>query len=149
MITEIAKSGLLRAASCTPTTFSTALPAIATITRPAKASLMCRVSIAGVRASTNQSEVNAAAAPLTASTVAVRPRRPADRLVLLAAGRLQEAGRVTTKTTSRTPAQMSDSVCSWGRAAVWSALVSDGIAIVAAASSARVDTVRARDELNC
>ena len=59
-ITEIAKSGRLRAASCTPTTFSTALPAIATITSPANSWLMCSVWIAGVSALTNQSEANAA-----------------------------------------------------------------------------------------
>ena len=43
-----------------PTTFSTALPAIATTTNPANACDMCRAESAGVRASTNQSETNAA-----------------------------------------------------------------------------------------
>ena len=34
-------------------------------------------------------------------------------------------------------------------AGAWNACASDGIAIVAAASSARVETIRARSELNC
>jgi hypothetical protein len=45
-----------------PTTFSTALPAMATMTSPAKAWLMFKVSIAGSRAVTNQSETSAASA---------------------------------------------------------------------------------------
>ena len=89
-ITEIAKSGLLRAASCTPTTFSTALPAIATITSPANTSLMCSVWIAGVSAVTNQSDVKAAPTAAAPSTTVVVDTRPARRLVLLARGRLQE-----------------------------------------------------------
>ena len=43
-----------------PTTFSTALPAMATTTSPAKASLMCSTPSAGVRAATNQSDTKAA-----------------------------------------------------------------------------------------
>lgn len=44
-----------------PTTFSMAFPAIATITSPAKVSLIPRLCMAGSSASTNQSETNAAA----------------------------------------------------------------------------------------
>src|SRR2546421_1878013 len=52
--TEIARSLCPLAASTTPVTFSTALPAIATITRPAKAFEMCKLSIAGLRAAMSQ-----------------------------------------------------------------------------------------------
>jgi hypothetical protein len=101
----IAKSGRLRAASWTPTTFSTAFPAIATTTSPAKLSLMCRISMAGRSASTNQSLTNAAAVPVEARTTSVvgsdqrgrscadspasawsRPGSPAQRLAQARAG---------------------------------------------------------------
>ncbi len=74
---------------------------------------------------------------------------PARRLVLLAGGRPEERrASVTTKTISSTAAQSRERVCSCPLADVWSACVSDGIAIVAAASSVRVEIVRARTELN-
>src|SRR5665647_3289702 len=49
-----------------PTTFSTALPAIATITRPANVGEMCTASMAGVSAATNHSDTNAALTPAAA-----------------------------------------------------------------------------------
>jgi hypothetical protein len=61
--TLTARSALPSTASRIPTTFSTALPAIATMTRPAKAWLMPSIFIAGSRASTNQSDTRAAAIP--------------------------------------------------------------------------------------
>ena len=51
----------------TPVAFSTALPAIATMTRPANASEMPSWSIVGRSACTNQSETNAAPTPAAAS----------------------------------------------------------------------------------
>src|SRR5215471_11848488 len=54
-----------------PTTFSTAFPARATMTRPVKASEICSIEIAGVNAETNQSETNADPTPaLTRITTA-------------------------------------------------------------------------------
>ena len=50
-----------------PVTFSTALPAIATMTSPAKAFERWRVLIAGSSAAMNQSDTNAEATPATAS----------------------------------------------------------------------------------
>jgi hypothetical protein len=58
---------LFFAASWMPTTFSTALEAMATMTRPANAWEMCITSMAGLSATTNQSETNAAPTPATAS----------------------------------------------------------------------------------
>ena len=54
-----------------PIKFSIALPAMATITRPANVSLMPNVFMAGCNASTNQSETNAAATPAQPSTINV------------------------------------------------------------------------------
>src|SRR4051794_1913850 len=65
---EKAYSDLPAAASWTPTTFSIALPAIATMTKPANACEMSSDSIAGSSASTNQSEPNADSAPAAASS---------------------------------------------------------------------------------
>ena len=55
-----------------PTACSTALPAIATTTRPAKAWLMPSASIAGSSAATNHSETKAAATPAATSTATAR-----------------------------------------------------------------------------
>ena len=52
-----------------PATFSTALPAIATITIPANACEMCSWWIVGSSASTNQSETNAEPTPAETSSV--------------------------------------------------------------------------------
>ena len=68
LITEIARSLWPFAASVMPTTFSTALPAIPTITMPVNAREIPSVSIAGPSASTNQSETNAAPTPAAASS---------------------------------------------------------------------------------
>src|SRR5919205_1137160 len=68
LTTEMARSLCPLAASTTPTTFSTALPAIATITSPANACEMPSDSIAGSSAATNQSDAKAAPAPATASS---------------------------------------------------------------------------------
>ena len=73
MITEIANSGRLRAASWTPTTFSTALPAIATITSPAKAFEIPSDLTAGSSAWMNQSETKAEPTPAIAR---ISPGRP-------------------------------------------------------------------------
>src|SRR5512133_424645 len=64
MTTANAYSDRFLAASWTPTTFSMALPAMATTTRPANASEMPKEFIAGSRAETNQSDTNAAATAL-------------------------------------------------------------------------------------
>src|SRR5919198_1451074 len=53
-----------------PTTFSTALPAIATITSPVNACERPSVVIAGSNAETNQSETKAAPRPATTRTSA-------------------------------------------------------------------------------
>src|SRR3954471_15327195 len=66
LITEIAVSYSPRLAIRMPVKFSAALPAIATITRPAKALEMFSWSIAGVSASMNHAEMNAAMTPATA-----------------------------------------------------------------------------------
>src|SRR5579875_546431 len=66
------RSVWLRADSWMPTKFSTALPAMATITSPAKAWLMPRVWMAGRRAWTNQSDTAAAAALVAARVTRAR-----------------------------------------------------------------------------
>ena len=112
MTTEMAKSGRLRAASCTPTTFSTALPAIATTTRPANAWLMPSASVAGLSAETNQSLTNAAArpAPPSTTTVVVSDQRGGEPACSSPPAR--NPGSVRKKSTSRTPAQIRLSVFS-------------------------------------
>src|SRR5689334_20361577 len=77
---EKAYSDLPATASWTPTTFSTALPAMATITRPANASEIPSESIEGSSATTNQSETNAASTPETANipTASQRGQRGAS-----------------------------------------------------------------------
>jgi hypothetical protein len=72
LTTEIARSASPFAASTIPTTFSTAFPAMATMTRPAKAWEMPSDSMAGSSALTNQSEAKAAPAPDTASSATER-----------------------------------------------------------------------------
>ena len=89
--TENAYSDLFCNESCTPTMFSTAFPAIATTTKPAKASEICRAAMAGSRAWTNQSETSAAN-PAAAISIAIAsasghrgaasyPSCPADKSV--------------------------------------------------------------------
>src|SRR5262249_36613447 len=55
----------------TAATFSTAFPAIDTITRPAKVSEICSVLIVGVSAWMNQSDTNADARPPMMSSAAL------------------------------------------------------------------------------
>src|SRR5512133_2879851 len=110
-ITEIAKSGLFRKASWTPTTFSTALPAIATTTNPAKVWLICSEAVAGSNAETNQSLTNTAPAAAAASTtiVAVNDHRGGSDGT---ASLVRKIPSVETKTTSKTPPQIRLKVCS-------------------------------------
>ena len=105
-ITEIAKSGRFRAASCTPTTFSTAFPAMATTTSPAKDSLMPIDSVAGFNAVTNQSLTKAAAAPLAPRTATVVPSVQRGGSWVASSPPMRKPGNVTTNRTSSTPAQM-------------------------------------------
>ena len=77
LTTEIASSDFPLWAITIPATFSTALPAIATITKPANAREMWSLWIVGVSAWTNQSETNAEPVPAaisstTAVTMAIR-----------------------------------------------------------------------------
>ena len=105
LTTEIARSERPFQASTSPAVFSTALPAIATITRPAKAWEMLQLRRSPAPAPlTNQSETNADAVPATSSSASVtasdrrgparrarlrrrRPRRPRSPLGGLAGRR--------------------------------------------------------------
>ena len=69
--------------------------------------------------------------------------------MLLARRARRNDGSVSTNRASSTPAQISDSACACAAAGVWNACASDGIAIVAAASTVSVETIRARSESNC
>ena len=118
-ITAIAKSGLLRAASWTPTTFSTAFPAIATTTSPAKVWLMCKISIAGWSALTNQSLTSAAAVAVEPRTTSVVTSDQRGRSCGASPGSVwSRPGSVNRKTASRTPAQIRLSVFSCACASV-------------------------------
>src|SRR5690349_14266797 len=69
-----------------PTKFSTALPAMATITRPAKTSLIPAACIAGSKAATNHSDTKAAPRPATASMpMAIASGHPPCAVAALAA----------------------------------------------------------------
>ena len=143
-ITEIAKSGRLRAASCTPTTFSTALPAIATITRPAKPWLMCiaccRRRQRGDEPVTDELRRRCRASPST-TTVTRSDQRggsPPESPRLS-----RKDGSVTKKRTISTPAQIRLSVRPCGAAGVWNVCASVGIERIAAANAARVAIMRA------
>ena len=71
------------AASTTPAVFSTALPAIATITSPANSSDTPTWSIVGRSAAMNQSDTNAAPdAASASSTTAARQPEAAARVLL-------------------------------------------------------------------
>ena len=124
--TEKAYSERPAAASWMPTTFSIALPAMATTTRPAKASEMCSADMAGSRATTNQSETKAASAAARASrpTASQTGHRGASWCISAvgSAGvdpRRKDAGRVTTKMTRSTTETRTDKVFSCGSAGVW------------------------------
>jgi hypothetical protein len=57
-----------------PTTFSTALPAIATMTSPVNAFEIPSFATAGSMTATNQSDTNAAARPASARTTMPTPK---------------------------------------------------------------------------
>src|SRR6185437_14484292 len=122
MTTENAYSERFFAASWIPTTFSTALPAIATITKPANASEMCIAPIAGSSACTNHSDTNAAAMADAASSASASGNGQRGGSCCSAASPagllLSEAGRVTANNASRITATTSDIASSWGAAGV-------------------------------
>ena len=76
---EMARSDCRLAASQMPTTFSTALPAIPTMTRPVNALEMPIASTAGSSAATNQSETSAAATPPAASSPIAKRKETCGR----------------------------------------------------------------------
>ena len=139
-----------------PTTFSTALPAIATTTRPANASEMPSESIVGSSASTNQSETNAASSAgggqhadrraRSASAAALVPRPVAARR---SASRRSENGSESANSASR----ITDDDHRERRLVVAGRRVhecaSDGIAIAVTESSISTTMVRARSEPSC
>src|SRR5579875_932554 len=119
--TENAYSERFLAASWMPTTFSTALPAIAMITRPANASEMCRLRIAGSSACTNHSDTNAAATADANSSVSASGSGHLGGSCVSAASEdlfFSAAGKVTTNSTSRITATARDIVSSCGAAGV-------------------------------
>src|SRR4051794_29776335 len=138
MTTANAYSDRFLAASWTPTTFSMALPAIATTTSPANVSEIPIELIAGCRASTNQSDTNAAATALRASITTANatcqrgfsassgpPGRPGS------SPRRSDAGSVRTNSSSRNTDAMTDSAVSCDSAGAWMRCATDGITIAA------------------
>src|SRR5690348_492749 len=122
MTTENAYSERFLAASWMPTTFSTALPAIATITRPANASEIFKACIAGSSACTNHSDTNAAATADAASRASASGNGQRGGSCCSAASPagllFSEAGRVIANNTSRITATTSDIASSCGAAGV-------------------------------
>src|SRR5271157_568721 len=121
-----------------PTTFSTALPAIATMTRPAKDCDMCSAVSEGVSALTNQSDTKAAATLVAAST----PRAAGSGQVgatndPLRCGAISvdstDDGTASANTTSRTPAATSESCRSWWATGTARCTDSDGTMMMATA----------------
>src|SRR4051812_28078448 len=108
---------------------------------------MCSVWIAGVNAVTNQSEVNAAAVPARASTIAVVEVGQRAGTCSSPGALRRNDGRVRTKSARSTTAQIRESASACAAAGAWNSCASDGIAIVAAATTASIETVRAREEL--
>src|SRR5665647_930128 len=107
-----------------PTTFSTALPAIATITRPANVGEMCTASMAGVSAATNHSDTNAALTPAAASSPMASARGHCSTFAACAVAcrtrfsgscpsLATAAGRDTPNRTSSTTAVTTDKAPSW------------------------------------
>src|SRR5437660_2420844 len=142
-ITAIAKSGRLRKASWTPTTFSTALPAIATTTNPANVSLMCSDAVAGCKAETNQSLTKTAPVAVAASTtiVAQSGHRGGSSSTPAPPRKIPS---VEKKTTSKTPPQIRLNVCSCAAAGECNVCAKVGTERIAAASSVSVAIVLAR-----
>ena len=139
--------GRLRAASWTPTTFSTAFPAIATTTRPANSWLMCSVSIAGVSAVTNQSEANAARRPGGRQDHGRRGDRPAGRLVLLPGALRRKPGRVSHEQHEQhAGADERERLSVGGRGSVERDARATGSPWSPPRGTARVAIIRARDE---
>src|SRR5690349_20563618 len=136
-ITEKAYADWFFAASWTPTTFSIALPAIATTTNPAKVWLIDNESIAGCRALTNQSETNAAAAPAAARSPTASPTghrggacSPASSSPASSSpdSRRNEKGSEAAKSSSSRIETITEKVVSCASAGVCSQCVNDGSA---------------------
>src|SRR2546421_3021367 len=106
-----------------PTTFSTALPAIATITRPANTWLMPNALTAGASASTNQFDVTAAATPDRASSATASQSGQRGVAVTVSAAAPSpgdsEAGRDRTNTPSRITATITENARSCCPAGAW------------------------------
>src|SRR5262245_31950429 len=133
---EKAYSDLPDAASWTPTTFSTALPAMATITRPANASEIPSWSIDGSSAETNQSDTNAAATPETARIVmasqsgqrgASWPGPSSSSRADSSELRRSENGSDSANSASSTTDTIIENVCSCSDAGAWMKWARDGI----------------------
>ena len=149
----MAKSGRFLAASCTPTTFSTALPAIATTTSPAKASLIPSVSVAGFKRRDEPVAHECRCDTGAAEHDDRRRERSSARAPRLpSSATLRRPGSVRKNNASSTPAQMKLSVRSCAAAGVWNACASVGSDRIAAASdgqrrdhtcSRRVERLRA------
>ena len=134
---EKAYSDSFLAANCTPTTFSTALPAMATITRPANACEMCSESIAGSNAATNQSDTNAADPPAMASMPIARPTGQrggslcacGTGSLVVVLSRLSEYGSDSPNSTSRTTETIIENDTSCSEAGACTSCAIDGIAM--------------------
>src|SRR5919198_59702 len=108
---------------------------------------MPNVSVAGLRAATNQSLTNAAPTPADASTATVvaavqRAGIPG------ASPPARKPGSVKKKSASSTPAQMRLNPFECAAAGAWSSCASAGTDRIAAARSVSVAIIRARGELN-
>ena len=146
-MTLIAKSDWLRTANWIPTTFSTAFPARATITRPVNACEICNIEIAGVKADTNQSETNAEPTPaITRITIANQIGQGLTKFVSSSGSfsgpPWREKGMLAINTIRRITAQAILNPSSCPAAGVCSPAVSVGIIIAATASKVRLAIIR-------
>src|SRR3954469_6926064 len=152
-ITENAYDDWFLLASCTPTTFSIALPAIATTTSPAKVWLMESESMAGCSAFTNQSETKAAAVPAAASRPTASPSGQRGSSWGPASSspdsRLRENGNDAANSRRSSTETITEKVTSCASAGVCSQWVNDGRAQAETDSSIRTTMVRARAEPSC
>src|SRR5665811_2034234 len=129
-----------------------ALPAMATMTKPAKASEICRVAIAGSSAWTNQSETNAAktAARANSPTARATGQRGGSTCMLSSAcwfePRRSDAGRVRTNKSSKIADTMSDNVFSCFEAGVCRKWARDGRTRAATDRTISTMMLRARSE---
>ena len=118
-----------------PATFSTALPAIATTTMPAKACEMCSISIAGSSALTNHSDTSAAPSDATTSTVMASHSGQAPCVdgafsacrTVRSGSELSEKGRLKKNTMSSSIAHAAPSAFSCSAAGVCNSAASVGI----------------------